>query len=297
MADLHPGLVKRNIDPGVATRLTPRVRRINAGNGGPMTGPGTNTYLVGTRDIAVIDPGPDDEAHIDAILQQAGGRIRWLLATHTHPDHSPAARILADRTGAKLMGSVMTDDGHQDLSFQVTENLYHGQQLVTEEFTLEAVYTPGHVGNHFCFWLPEDKLIFTGDHIMQGATVVIVPPSGDMAHYLTSLELLKRYPVELLAPGHGHLMDDAVEVVDALVRHRLSRESRILAAMERLGEASLEALTADVYADVDPVLHKVAQVSLWAHLLKLEKEGRAEKHAEAHWLFGQELWRLSVVAA
>lgn len=293
MADLHTSLVEKDISPGVATRLTERVRRLNMGNAGPMTGPGTNTYLVGDQEIAVIDPGPDDEAHIDSIISQAGGQIRWVLVTHTHPDHSPAAKILADRTGAEMIGSVMPDDGHQDTSFQVLENLQHGTQLVTEEFTLEAIYTPGHVGNHFCFWLPEDKVIFTGDHIMQGATVVIVPPSGDMADYLSSLELLKQYPVELLAPGHGHLLSDAVGVVDGLIRHRTLREAKVVAALKRAGESSLEELVKTVYDDVDPVLHKVAQVSLWAHLLKLEKEKLAEKHAEAHWLFGQEVWRLT----
>jgi len=293
MADLHTSLVEKDIRPGVATRLTQRVRRLNMGNAGPMTGPGTNTYLVGEREIAVIDPGPDDEGHIESIIAQAGGQIRWVLVTHTHPDHSPAAKILADRTGAEMIGCVMPDDGHQDTTFQVAENLQHGTQLVTEEFTLEAIYTPGHVGNHFCFWLPEDKVIFTGDHIMQGATVVIVPPSGDMADYISSLELLKQYPVELLAPGHGHLLSDAVGVVDALVRHRTLREAKVVAALKRLGESSLEELVKTVYDDVDPVLHKVAQVSLWAHLLKLEKEQHAEKHAEAHWLFGKEVWRLT----
>lgn len=293
MADLHTSLVEKPIEPGVATPLTPLVRRVNAGNAGPMTGPGTNCYLVGLEEIAVIDPGPDDVAHIDAILSQVEGQIRWVLATHTHPDHSPAAHIIAEKTGAELIGCVMDDDGHQDISFQVTNNITHGEQLVTEEFTLEAIFTPGHVGNHFCYWLPQDKVIFTGDHIMQGATVVIVPPSGDMASYIDSLELLKQYPVEYLAPGHGHLMREATEVVDALVKHRMSREAKVVAAMQKMGEASIETLREEVYADVDPVLHKVAQVSLWAHLLKLEKEHRAEKHAEAHWLFGQELWRLT----
>lgn len=295
MSETSDNLMERPLNPGEAIQLTARVRRLNVGNAGPMTGPGTNTYLVGSKDIAVIDPGPDDEAHIEAILSQSGGVIRWVIVTHTHPDHSPAAKTIAAKTGAYLIGCVIDDDGHQDATFQVARNLRDGEKLVTDEFTLEAIYTPGHVGNHFCFWLPEDKVIFTGDHIMQGTSVVIVPPSGDMGLYLASLERLKDFPAEYLAPGHGQLMPDPDSVVDALVRHRMMREAKVISALEKLGETSLEGLTVAVYDDVDPALHKVAQYSLWAHLLKLEKEGRAEKHAEAHWLFGQEVWRLSAV--
>ena len=292
MADIYSSTVERPLTPGIATELTPLVRRINAGNAGLMTGAGTNAYLVGCKEIAVIDPGPALDAHVDAIIEQAGGTIRWVLATHTHPDHSPAAKLIAARTGAELIGCVMEDDGHQDGSFQVAENIQHGWQLRTDEFTLEAIATPGHVGNHFCYWLPEDQVIFTGDHIMQGTTVVIVPPSGDMACYIESLKRLSDYPANYLAPGHGHLMSDATAVADALVKHRLAREALVVAALGKIGEASIEALVEEVYADVDPALHKVAAISLWAHLLKLEKEHKVVKQAEAHWLLGREVWCL-----
>jgi len=294
MVDLKSTVVEKPLEAGVLVRLSDRVRRITAANGGPMTGAGTNGYVVGERELAVIDPGPLDEAHVEAIIAQAGGVIRWVLVTHTHSDHSPAAKLLAERTGAELIGCVMEPtDGHQDSSFEPTITLQDQQTLATPEFTLTAVYTPGHVGNHFCFWLPEDGMMFTGDHLMQGTTVVIIPPSGDMADYIASLEKLNDYPVKYLAPGHGHLMADAPSVVSGLIRHRTLREVKVVSALKKLGEVSMETLVAEVYKDVDPSLHPIALYSLWAHLLKLEKEQRAQKHAEPDCLFGQELWKLS----
>ncbi len=299
MVNLSQLTIHRSIEPGVVVDLpflgdaplqAGLVRRITAGNGGPMTGPGTNTYLLGRRQVAVIDPGPADEAHIAAILAQAGGDIRWILVTHTHPDHSPAAKLLAEHTGAELIGCVMTDDGHQDTSFVVDKNLEHGQRLQTDEFTLEAIATPGHVANHFCFWLPQQKLLFAGDHIMQGSTVVIIPPAGDMADYVASMALLKDYEIETIAPAHGHLMGGARRVFDTLIEHRQVREERVLATLLRVGQSSLDNLVAEVYSDIDPALYKVAKLSLWAHLLKLERESKARKRVEQHWLYGDEIW-------
>ena len=292
MIDPQSRLIRFEIVPAAVVTLSQGVRRITAPNAGPMTGPGTNTYLVGREQVAVIDPGPAIDSHIDAILAAAGGRIRWVLATHTHPDHSPAARRIHEQTGAELIGSAMVDDGHQDTTFQPTTNVVHGQRLVTDEFTLEAIATPGHVGNHFCFYLLEEKIVFTGDHIMQGATVVIIPPSGDMAEYINSLKALKQYSIDCLAPAHGHLMGQAENVVDTLVSHRQSREDKVIKVLRKQVQASLDELLPKAYSDVDPRLLPVAKVSLWAHLLKLEKEGRATKHAENHWLFGDELWQL-----
>ncbi len=293
MADLHRSVVPLDFRSDAAVVVSDLVRRITAPNAGPMTGPGTNTYLVGVEAVAVIDPGPDVDSHIEAIMAAAGDRIRWLVATHTHPDHSPAARKLQALTGAELIGAAMHDDGHQDITFQPRENLQHGQKLTTAEFMLEAVATPGHVGNHFCFYLHGERTLFTGDHIMQGASVVIIPPSGDMADYIASLQRLLHYPVEHLAPAHGHIMAEAERVVKELVEHRLRRENKVLAALAGQVQASLDLLLPQVYSDIDPRLLRVAKLSLWAHLLKLEKEGRAAKHAEEHWLFGEELWQLT----
>lgn len=281
------------VHAGEVVQLSPLVRRVTANNPGAMTGAGTNGYLIGRAEIAVLDPGPADPLHIDAILAAVGeAKVRWIVATHTHPDHSPAAALLAAKTGAELVGCVLADDGHQDRSFQVDSNVRHGDLIMGKDFTLEAIATPGHVANHFCYLLREEGQVFTGDHIMGGSTVVIIPPSGDMAEYLASLERLKQYPIKQLLPGHGDVIEDPIGVVDGLIAHRLRREDKVVRVLRAQSEMSLVDLTPLVYDDVDASLHPVAQVSLWAHLLKLEKEGRAAKSIEQHWLFGQQRWRL-----
>lgn len=281
------------VKAGEMVSLSPLVMRVIANNPGPMTAAGTNTYLIGRDELAVLDPGPADPAHIEAILFAAGPKkIRWLVATHTHPDHSPAASILAEKTGAEMVGSMLLDDGHQDRSFRVDSSIHHGDLILGKGFTLEAIATPGHVANHFCYLLREEGLVFTGDHIMGGSTVVIIPPSGDMADYLQSLGLLKQYPIRRLLPGHGDVLDNPIGVIDGLIAHRLRREEKVIRVLRGGGERSLQELTPLVYDDVDTDLHMVAQVSLWAHLLKLEKEAVAYKKVEQHWLFGQERWGL-----
>lgn len=277
------------------TQLSSLVRRITAPNPGRMTGPGTNCYLVGQRNIAVIDPGPAIDSHIEEILQACGNALKWVVVTHTHPDHSPAARIIADKTGAQLIGCVLPDDGHQDTSFAVEKNVAQGDILKTEEFTLEAVHTPGHVANHYCFFLHEEGMLFSGDHIMNGSSVVIIPPAGDMADYLSSTELLSNYPIVSIAPGHGDLMGEPERVLKNIVRHRVIREKKIMRVLKELGEASLDELLPPVYDDVDPALLKMARLSLWAHVLKLEHEGKAEKRIAEHWAFGEERWVLTDV--
>lgn len=274
-------------------RINDRLQRITAPNGGPMTGPGTNTYLVGDSDITVIDPGPAIDSHIAAILEAGAGRIRKVAVTHTHPDHSPAAKAIAEATGATLYGSILPDDGHQDLSFQPDVHLQHGDLVEGDGYILEALHTPGHVGNHFCFFLRDEAIVFTGDHIMQGATVVIIPPSGDMLDYINSLKLLHEYPVKHLAPAHGHIIADARQAVDELIEHRMRREQRVIEGLEQLPNSNMDQLMAVVYADVDQRLYGVAKLSLWAHLLKLEREGRATKKAKKHWLMDDQLWALS----
>lgn len=259
-----------------------------------MTGAGTNTYLVGNEQIAVIDPGPWVESHVEAILAAGGERIRWVMVTHTHPDHSPAAQAIAAATGATRIGRVLRpDDGHQDSSFRVDHEVGHGEVFATSEFTLEAIFTPGHIGNHFCYLLREESLLFAGDHIMEGVSVVIIPPSGDLKDFLDSLVLLRDYELAAIAPAHGEVIHEPYQEIDKLLKHRNYRERKVLSAMTRLGEASLETLLPVVYDDVDPALHKVASMSLWAHLLKLEREGRAIRTIANHWAFGEEHWRLA----
>jgi len=267
------------LEHGVPFRLNSRVRRIVAPNAGVMTGAGTNTYLLGDDEVAVLDPGPAIPGHIDAILETAGDRIRWIVCTHTHPDHSPAWQAVAEATGAEVIGASPADDMFQDDTFKPARELQHDDVLATAEFTLRAVHTPGHVSNHFCFFLEEEQMLFAGDHIMNGSTVVIIPPSGDMKAYIESLQLLMRYPLKLIAPGHGEVMEDSRAVVEWLVNHRLKRESKVISSLQHLGRTQLDELVKVVYDDVDTSLHKMAKLSLSAHLIKLHQENRAVHHA------------------
>lgn len=270
---------------GKPVSVSPRVRRITADNIGPMTGPGTNTYLVGERQVAVIDPGPAEPGHIEAILNACGDQLQWIIATHTHPDHSPAAAFLARETGAEILGNVLADnDGYQDESFSPARGFRHDECFKTPEFTLRALHTPGHVDNHLCFLVEEEGLLLTGDHIMQGSTVVIIPPHGVMKDYIASLQLLLKYPLKAIGPGHGVIIDDPVNEVERLVAHRLGREAKVVETLCEMRRADLEALTAMVYDDVDPSLHPIAQLSLLAHLIKLETERRVRKEQE-DWVF------------
>lgn len=283
----------KSIVAGDVVQLSPLVRRITAPNPSTLTGPGTNTYIIGDKKKVVLDPGPVDKAHIDAILKATANQIACIVVTHTHDDHSPAAKVLADKTGSLLIGSTFHDDGYQDLTFRANQKIQHGDILNMEGFTLEAIHTPGHVGNHFCYLLKEEGMVFTGDHIMEGSTVVIIPPSGDMAEYMDSLNLLKQYPIKSLAPGHGHLIKQPIEYIDYLINHRLKREQKVIDGLNKAGEITLNDLTRVVYDDVDPSLYPIAGISLWAHLIKLEKEGRAKSSKSKAVRFGDERWSLA----
>lgn len=271
------------IQPGVDVRLTPRVRRVTARNPGVMTGPGTNTYLVGTgQECAVIDPGPVDEGHLQALLAAAPGPLRYILVTHTHKDHSPGAMPLKAATGAPLLGRKTSHRHWQDPGFAPDRELQHDDRLTLGPGnTLRVIHTPGHASNHLCYLLEEERILFTGDHIIQGSTVVIDPPDGDMGAYLQSLESLLREPLDFLAPGHGTLIPRPHEAIRALIRHRLRREAKVIGALPSEPPADLSTLVRRVYDDVPSQLHALAQRSLLAHLLKLEAEGRARRVADS----------------
>ncbi|MCG3187476.1 MAG: Hydroxyacylglutathione hydrolase [Rhodocyclaceae bacterium] len=267
------------IEHGVPVRLTARVRRITAPNPGVMTGPGTNTYLVGEHECAVIDPGPVIDSHVDAILSAAAGKLRWILGTHTHPDHSPAAARLAKETGAEILGRPAPAAGTQDQTFSPTRVLADGERLAGPGFVLRAIATPGHASNHLCYLLEDEKLLFTGDHVMQGSTVVISPPDGDMVRYLASLERLLTEDLDQLAPGHGELIPAPHDMVRALIKHRLMREAKVAAALSAIGSGTLDDLVPRAYDDTRPALYPAAKRSLHAHLIKLAHDGRAREQA------------------
>ena len=255
--------------------LAPGIRRLVAPNPSMMTGPGTNTYLFGSDAVAVLDPGPVIDSHLQAIEAAAAGNIRWVLVTHTHRDHSPAAAVLAKRVGAELLGSPAPEGGHQDLTVAPDRILEDGDCLNVDGIDIEAIRTPGHASNHLCYRHAEQDWIFTGDHVIDGSTVVINPPDGNMKDYLESLEKLKRrYPVAL-APGHGDLINDPQRLVDWIIAHRLERETKVLLALRANPRLTSMELVPHVYADVDKKLYGWAERSLLAHLIKLQADGLA----------------------
>ncbi len=245
-----------DLSPGVASALRPLVRRIVAPNPGLLTGTGTNTYLVGIDEVAVIDPGPDDEGHLDAIVGCGGDRIRWIAVTHSHPDHAAAAGALAERTGAELIGSV--DEGFG---------------IEATEFRLDALRTPGHTSDSVCWLLEEERMLFSGDTVIDGSTVVIAPPEGDMVAYLASLGRLAASGATALYPGHGPVLGDPAAVIAQYLAHREEREAAVLAALAA-GEATPAQVVVRVYAEVDPVLHPAAERTVRAQLDKLLLEER-----------------------
>lgn len=264
--------------PGECVSLSPDVRRIVARNAGVMTGPGTNTYLIGRTEVAVLDPGPDDARHLDAILAAAGGAIRWVIVTHTHPDHSPLVVALAKRTRARVIGLPPPGDGRQDASFVPQYLPGDGERLAMGDCRLTAIHTPGHASNCVCYLLEGERLLFTGDHVLEGVSPVILPPDGDMAAYLHSLDKLKSHDFERIAPGHGGLMERGKEILAALRTHRLGREEKAFKSLRRMGAATLDELTPIVYDDVAAERHRWARLTLEAHLIKLQRENRVSEH-------------------
>ena len=258
---------------GVASALSPMVRRIVCENPSSMTGPGTNTYLVGIDEIAVIDPGPADAEHLEAIAGCGGDRIRWILLTHTHPDHSPGAVGLKERTGAQLLAFGPGPTGDLPLDGRLVD----GDAIEATEYHLRVLHTPGHASDHICYLLPEERTLFTGDHIMQGSTVVIAPPDGDMSAYLASLERLKQIKPRLkaIAPGHGHVIENPIEVIDGYIEHRLAREQQVLDALRTAETATIPELVEAIYTDVPREMHSWAALSVWAHLRKLADDNKA----------------------
>ena len=261
------GQTTYDITAGEPKRLDARVMRLTAPNPGVMTGPGTNTYYLNG---AVIDPGPALDSHVEKILQL--GPIKWILCTHTHLDHSPAAAAIQAATGAQVLGRPAP--AGQDATFKPDLVVENGQRIELQGgATLRAIHTPGHASNHVCYLLEQTKMLFTGDHVMQGSTVVINPPDGDMRAYLQSLERLLGEDIAIIAPGHGYLIGAPHKELRRLIAHRLNRERKVVAALVRLEHPSLDEMLPLVYDDVPERIHRVAARSLTAHLDKLVAEG------------------------
>jgi glyoxylase-like metal-dependent hydrolase (beta-lactamase superfamily II) len=264
-----------DLTPGVASALSPLVRRIVAPNPGPFTGPGTNTYLVGIDEVAVIDPGPDEPRHVDAIIGASmRERVRWVLLTHTHPDHVPATARLVKATGAEVLAYGKRLD--KDSSVVIDRVIGDGDTVEGTEFGLEVLHTPGHAPNHLCFLLEEERVLFTGDTVLDGMFSVVNPQrGGDMAQYLASLGRMERLRLSRIAPGHGDVIEEPRSRIQEYVAHRHDRERQVLARL-RKGPARIPDLVTALYdgQDLHPKLVEAAGWQLHAHLLKLKAEGK-----------------------
>ena len=279
-------------DTGTARRLSPLVRRVLAPNPSPFTYEGTQTYLVGDSDLAVIDPGPDDPAHLDALEMAIAGRaVIAILCTHTHRDHSPAARPLARRTGAQVIGCApltLEDDGPRadaafDPDYAPDRVLTEGEQIAGTGWTLTALATPGHTSNHLCYALEEEEALFTGDHVMGWSTSVVSPPDGDMTDYLLSLERLVGRQDRIYYPAHGEPIQQPQRFARGMLGHRRMREGQILRIIERQGAALIPDFVTSMYVGLDPRLHGAAGRSVLAHLIDLERRGLVRNRAEGAW--------------
>ncbi len=270
--------------PGELVRLSPLVRRMVAGNAGPMTFTGTCTYVVGSGRVAVIDPGPDKPDHIAALIEALRGEtVAAILVTHTHRDHSPGARALKLATGAKIIGCApyrLPDDGASEFRLDAAHDLDHAPDAILREgeafeganFTLTCVETPGHAINHLAFALPQENALFSGDHVMAWSTSVVAPPDGSMRDYMASLEKLRSRDDRIYWPGHGCPVNEPQRFVRALAHHRRQREQAILSSV-RNGDATIAKIVARVYEGIDPALRFAAGLSIFAHLEDLSARG------------------------
>jgi glyoxylase-like metal-dependent hydrolase (beta-lactamase superfamily II) len=291
MAIVIPFNRERNIRAGALEEVAPGIRRLLAPNPGPFTFAGTNTYVVGKGRVAVIDPGPDIGAHIDALTRAlARETVTHIFVTHTHNDHSPAARPLKAETGAVVCaysphGVARADDGvaveeAADLEFVPDLFLGDGERITGDGWTIEAVHTPGHTSNHLCYALREEQALFTGDHVMSWSTSVVVPPDGDMQAYMESLEKLLHRRDRVLWPAHGGPVLDPQPFLRAFIAHREEREAQIVACLEQ-GIGRIPDMVRRIYADVDPVLHPAAALTVHAHLIRMVAQGRAASDGAA----------------
>jgi recombination protein RecT len=259
-------------------KLTTNVARLTAPNPSLMTGPGTNTYIVGEPGAyAVIDPGPLDQAHLARIAAFVGTDLKHILCTHSHPDHSPGATTLKKITGntAVISGlaSLPTARAHSEFTPEV--QLLGGERFKLGDSTLRVVLTPGHAANHCCFILEEDQLLFSGDHILNGSTTIVDPPDGNMTDYLNSLDTLAAADVEFILPAHGYVIGSAKKAIAHLKGHRLKREAKVMAAMTANPSSTLQEWVTAAYSDTDVRLHGIALRSLTAHVERITAMGLA----------------------
>jgi glyoxylase-like metal-dependent hydrolase (beta-lactamase superfamily II) len=280
---------------GVPIQLEPLVARVLAPNPSPYTAGGTNSYMVGTGDLAVIDPGPDDPRHLNALLAAIDGRpVRAIVITHHHRDHSPLSRPLAAATGAPIVGAAPftadtpgSGEAAFDADYRSDRVMAEGDEVAGEGWTLAAIATPGHTSNHLAFALPRGQggagTLFSGDHVMGFSTSVVSPPNGDMGAYMASLKKLILRGDTVYYPGHGDPVERPQRLVRHMLGHRRQREAQVLRHLRDGGEQTLSALTPPLYVGLDPRLLGAAERTVLAHLIELERRGLARDMGEGRW--------------
>ncbi len=273
---------------GIPIQLEPLVIRVLAPNPSPYTYTGTQTHVVGTTDLAVIDPGPDDPAHIAALIRAIDGRpVTAIVVTHHHRDHSPATRPLQAITGAPIVGAApfaLDDasaraDASFDADYAPDRVLVEGDTIAGEGWTLAAIATPGHTSNHLAFALPETKALFSGDHVMGWSTTIVSPPDGDMAAYMASLEKLMSRDDRVYYPGHGEAIDKPQRLVRGMLGHRKQREGQILRLL-RAAPQPIGRMVTQMYVGLDARLVPAAERSVLAHLYDLQNRGLVIEEGE-----------------
>ncbi len=269
---------------GALARVSPLTRRLIAPNASPYTFTGTCSYIVGEGEVAIIDPGPAISSHVDALLNATGDeKLAAILVTHTHRDHSPAARVLREKTGAPVVGcapyappgpsaAAFDLDASHDRDYAPDRVLNDGELFSVGGATIEAIATPGHTANHLCFALREERTLFSGDHVMAWSTTVVAPPDGSMRDYMDSIERLRQRAEALYWPAHGGPVRDPARYLRALAHHRLQREAAILQRLDE-GDETIARMVAHIYQGVDVRLHGAAAMTILAHLEDLIARG------------------------
>ena len=274
---------------GIAVPISPLVRRIVAGNGGPFTFTGTCSYVVGQGRVAIVDPGPDRPEHVRALLDAvAGETVTHIVVTHTHRDHSPAARAVREATGAPIVGcgphraarpladgEANAMEGSGDTGHRPDQEMGEGDAVTGPGWSLVALETPGHTANHLAFSLPDEQALFSADHVMAWSTTIVGPPDGSMTAFMSSLEKLRGRPERIYWPGHGGPVRDPERFVRALIGHRRAREASIRQRIAA-GDRRIAEIVPAIYAGLRPELHRAAGLSVFAHLEDLVGRGLLE---------------------
>jgi glyoxylase-like metal-dependent hydrolase (beta-lactamase superfamily II) len=281
-----------NFEPkyGHAVELSPLLRRVTCNNPGPFTFKGTNSFIVGRGKVAIVDPGPDDDGHLTALLNGVRSEVvSHIMITHNHMDHSPLAVKLQAATGAKIYGAVLNSkqgdgvrlDASIDHAFKPGVVVADGDVVEGAGWNLECVFTPGHLGNHMAFSLLEEKSLLVGDHVMAWATSIVAPPDGHMGDYMASLQKLLKRDDEVLHPAHGPSAKNPGTLVAAILAHRIMREDMVLARV-KAGDHSVADMVKAIYVGLDPKLQGAARLSTLAHLEHLVELGSIEMSDELY---------------